>query len=133
MDKKEKDQIRTWIEIGNKNYWIPEAWDPPFNEESFYFCQSVEELKEKFIHGNWCLGQAFVLGNLCFIQQVNAGDEWYTIKENVAFESISFGYMLENYPEEYFYDYIKALQKATLEECKNLDYGKYQTISRNYF
>ena len=83
--------IETWIRIGNTNPWIKDAWDPAFDESSFYRCADVEELKEKLAHdGSWCLGQAFFLGDLCFILQVDGGDEWLTVKEAICFDSITF-------------------------------------------
>lgn len=54
------DDIRkTWYVIGLKNPWIAGACDPEFDLDSFTECQTVDELIERFRHGNWCLGQAF--------------------------------------------------------------------------
>lgn len=111
--------ISKWLKIGKKNFWIRQAWDPPFTKNSFYFCQDAEELKGKFISGNWCLGQAFVLGNLCFINQVNGGDEWLTIKDDCVFESISWQVVIKNGE---FENLLSRLQSATLEACKKLEY-----------
>ena len=93
------DKIQTWIKIGKANPWIkqvgsgnPEdlcAYEAPFGENYFYECKTLDELKEKFERNNWCLGQAFYYQNLCFINQIDGGDEWLTIKDNWAFESIS--------------------------------------------
>jgi len=111
--------VEKWLEIGKNNPWIKYASDPPFTRSSFYFCDCIEELKKNFKHGNWCLGQAFCLDNLCFIQQVNGGDEWLTIKEDVAFESIT---MIPTIKRGKFKELIEDLQTATLEQCQNLEY-----------
>ena len=81
--------IDTWERIGKNNIWICEADDPVFDKRSIYECFSIQELKEKFDHGNWCLGQGFSYKNLCFINQIEAGDEFLTIKDDEAFESIT--------------------------------------------
>ena len=114
-----RDLIDKWVTLGQSNMWIRYAADPPFNKESFHFCQNADELALWFGHGNWCLGSAFALGNLAFINQVNGGDEWLVIKETTAFESASCGYMLKTGSLE---DFINRIQNATIEQCKALDY-----------
>ena len=52
------------------------------------------DLKGYLEHGNWCLGSAFYLGDVCFIEQVAGAGEWLVIKQNVAFESASCGVMI---------------------------------------
>ena len=69
------DPIATCLAVGKTNRWIRCAWDPRFTRRSFERCADADQLKARLAHGNWCLGQAFFLGDLCFIQQVN-GDEW---------------------------------------------------------
>jgi hypothetical protein len=84
--------ISIWLRLGKQNPWIRQASDPPFNTQSFHACLSDDELLDKFEQSNWCIGQAFYRGDLCFIQQsVDAGGEWLAIKQDVPFESISFG------------------------------------------
>lgn len=114
--------LPTWLALGSKNIWIRRACDPHFNKRSFYECQDMAELIGKFRHGNWSLGSAFTLGNLCFIQQVDGGDEWLTIKEDVAFESLSCGWIIEHHGEPYLIAMIEAIQRASKEACKRLDY-----------
>jgi hypothetical protein len=65
------------------------------------------------------LGQAFFLGDLCFIQQVGGGDEWLVIKENVAFESVSAGTMIE---QGTFDDFLARIAAASLYACAKLIY-----------
>ena len=83
------------------------------NKNSFIVIEKQEQLKKFFEHSNWCLGQAVIFRNLCFIQQVNGGDEWLTIKkfknETKDFESISFERIINENPKE-FEKYIKKLE-----------------------
>src|SRR5947207_1962501 len=76
--------IETWLALGLGNRWIRWAWDPPFTRRSFTRCSDAAELKARLEHGNWCLGSAFYLGDLCFIEQAGGAGEWLVIKENVA-------------------------------------------------
>ena len=111
--------IEEWVRIGQRNPWIKGAYDPSFDKESFYECKDLEELTEKFLHGNWCLGAAFYLGNLCFINQVNAGDEWLTIRNGIPFESITMGPTIRagGLPR-----LIERFKVATDEQLKSLNY-----------
>lgn len=114
-----KDLIDTWVAIGQKNPWINGAYDPSFDRSSFYECKDLEELTEKFLHGNWCLGAAFYLGNLCFINQVNAGDEWLTIRNDIPFESIT---MMPTIRASGLPDLIERFKAATDEQLNSLKY-----------
>src|SRR6202042_1564420 len=78
IGSQKKRLVLEWLKLGKQYPWIKEAEDPPFNTQSFQECQTDKELLEKFEHGNWSLGQAFYVGNLCFINQVDGGDEWLT-------------------------------------------------------
>jgi hypothetical protein len=113
------DPVATWLAIGEANRWIRRACDPPCTRASFVECGYVAELATRLAHGNWCLGQAFFLGDLCFIQQVGGGDEWLVIKENVAFESASCGHMIASGS---FDDFLSRIGAATLEACASLAY-----------
>ena len=86
----EEQLIEQWLEIGRSNIWIREAVDPPFTRDSLYKCETIAELMERLKHGNWCLGQGFYYQDLCLINQVEAGDEWLTIRHGIDFESITF-------------------------------------------
>ena len=113
------DPVATWLAIGEANRWIRRACDPPCTRASFVECGYVAELATRLAHGNWCLGQAFFLGDLCFIQQVGGGDEWLVIKENIAFESASCGHMIASGT---FDDFLSRIGAATLEACASLAY-----------
>lgn len=114
--------LSKWLDIGRKNPWIREADDPPFNTRSFHECKDDAELLAKFRHGNWCLGQAFHIGDLCFINQVDGGDEWLTIKQDRAFESISFGRIIERGGEPAGQEILDRIRAATIEKCRSLEY-----------
>lgn len=93
-----------------KKSWpeLAEAWDPPFDEASFHRCQSVEELKERFEHGNWAMGTGFIYESLCFVNLVDGGSEWLTFKDGKSFECYSMDVVLRK-GDQYFYDEIKKL------------------------
>ena len=108
-----------WVKLGRLNLWICGAYDPSFDRESFAECKTIAELKERFLQGNWSLGQAFFHDDLCFINQDNGGDEWLTIKQGTAFESIKMGAMAHGFKFERLIERIKT---ATVEQCRALDY-----------
>ncbi len=116
-----------WLKIGKKNPWIREAVDPPFTMESLSGeadCESVQQLVRNILRGNWCLGTAFHHEDICFINQVEGGDEWLTIKGKTPFESITFhtAWESDEQAEKRAYETIDRIQRATEEQCKNLDY-----------
>ena len=81
--------IKEWLKIGKKNYWIREARDPEFNENSFSECGNIAEFLKELEQGNWCLGQAFYWNDICLINQVNGGDEWLVIKGKTTIDSFT--------------------------------------------
>jgi len=105
--------------IADGNFIMPED---RLNKNSCSTIAHLDDLYKFFKHGNWCLGSAIIYKNLCFIQQVNGGDEWLTIKnfpdEAINFESISFEGM--NCTE--FKDLINRLSRANKEQCVHLKY-----------
>lgn len=117
----ETELLKVWEHIGNNNDWIKEAYDPAFNKDMFYKCHSLEELEGRFKQGNWSLGQAFYFENLCFINQVDGGDEWLTIKDDYDFESFTFEHIIKRGT---FSLYMQDLLSATKEECIQLMYKK---------
>jgi hypothetical protein len=123
----DEELLTQWLQIGRENAWIRHADDPPFTRSSFYGCQSVDELEERIGHGNWSLGTAFYYRDLCFINQVDGGDEWLTIRsfreggglDSLAFESITFGSFIE---DGQFKSLIERLLRASKEDCRRLTY-----------
>jgi len=113
------DPIETGLSLGLANRWIRRACDPPFTRRSFTRCSDSAELRAHFEHGNWCLGSAFYLGELCFIEQTDGAGEWLVIKQDVAFESASCGVMIANGT---FDDFLSRIQAAPPEQCARLEY-----------
>ena len=114
--------VPTWLKLGKANPWIRSAGDPSFTTQTFHPCVSDDELLDKFAHGNWCLGQAFYLGKLCFINQSNGGDEWLAIKRDTSFESISFGRIIRDQGRPAAQALLDRARAATVEQCREHDY-----------
>lgn len=125
--------IRECYRIGMKNPWCSGraaiadgdfiTEEDRLNMGSFTIFGTIEHLKDAFDHGNWCLGQAFIYNDLCFIQQVDGGDEWLTIKrfgdEVLSFESISWKPYIN---DDSFEEQFSRLENATKQQCESLNY-----------
>lgn len=114
-----KDLIETWEALGLVNPWIAEANDPPFSKHMLVRINTLRNLELMIQYGNWCLGQGFYFKNLCFINQIDGGDEWLTIKDDYAFESVTFSRIIKNGE---FDEYVQRLLNATKKQCINLEY-----------
>lgn len=133
MDKKEREFKERAFKIGMANGWCSGRYaiedgdfiveEDRLNRNSFSVIHTIGELKDFFKQGNCCLGQAIIFKDLCFIQQVNGGDEWLTIKnfkdEAVDFESMSFKRIIKRGE---FEGIINRLLKADKNACKMLEY-----------
>ncbi|HEY8661252.1 MAG TPA: hypothetical protein VIL78_19620 [Hanamia sp.] len=115
----EEQLLDKWQEIGEKNRWIREAYDPAFSRAMLEKCESLTQLHDRLKHIGWCLGQGFYYRNLCFINQRDGGDEWLTIKDDYAFESITFEDIIGH---GHFYDFLEKLLQADKIACKTLNY-----------
>ena len=118
----EKCQENGWLKVGGFDWQ-----DDPFLEEypyEFSRTESVDRLREALGSGNWAIRQGFCYRDLAFIQQVNGGDEWWTLKRDgsdwVDFESWSFGRIVQE-PERFAHA-IECMHRATPEQCKRLEY-----------
>jgi hypothetical protein len=121
-------KVEKWLSIAQQSVWIrqrgsknPEdicAFEPRLNEQDFFQCGSIPELYNLLTQGNWILGQPFYYRDLCFINQINAGDEWLVIRDGLAFESLTAGAM--KYEE--FRDWIECVFNATEEQLRRLEY-----------
>ena len=134
MNIEEKELWERAYKIGMMNGWCSGRYamedgdyivkEDRLNENSYTIIYELDDLYKFFKYGNWCLGNAVIHKNLCFIQQVNGGDEWLTIKnfpdEAIAFESMSFERM--DYNE--FENVVEHLLKATKGECVHLEWNK---------
>jgi len=131
---KEKELIK----ICQENPWLKtfgvEFAEDPFMELDYKYCftecKTIEELKANFLRGNWAIRQGFIFKNLAFVNQINGGDEWWTLKkfedgETIAFESISFRHIIKQgrtWDGSTFEQLIERLLKATKEQGKTLNY-----------
>ena len=134
MDIEIKEFWKQVYKLGMMNGWCSGRYamedgdyiaeEDRLNENSYTIISKLDDLYKFFKHGNWCLGNSVIHKNLCFIQQIDGGDEWLTIKnfpgEAIAFESMSFDTV--DYPE--FENIIGHLLKATKDECVHLDWNK---------
>lgn len=123
----EKMQHNDWLKRGGVDFAEDPCMESDYRFGNYYVCNTIEELKKAFLFGNWAIRQGFLYQNLGFINQVNGGDEWWTIKKFedgkiVAFESMSMKRIIESHPEGYFEDLIAQLLKASKEQCLKLDY-----------
>ena len=98
----EKCQENGWLKVGGFDWQ-----DDPFLEEypyEFSRTESLDRLREALGSGNWAIRQGFCYRDLAFIQQVNGGDEWWTLKRDgdawTGFESWSFGAIAQE-PERF--------------------------------
>lgn len=119
-----KCQENGWLKVGGYDWQ-----DDPFLEEypyEFMRIDDIDALREHFGRGNWAIRQGVVFGDLAFINQVNGGDEWWTLKRDgeewVAFEPTSFAYVIEAKGRAAFETLVRSMQLATPAQCKTLDY-----------
>lgn len=120
------------IAICQQNNWLKKG-GYPFNDEpfleydspyTFKKAQDLETLKLFFFHGNWSIRTGILYQDLLFVNQINDGDEWWTLKRNKAgkwipFESISFEHIIK---DNEFEGFMQNLIEATIKQCKNLTY-----------
>lgn len=114
-----------------KNKWVKRGgvtWqeDPYMEEYPYEFdrCFSMDDLSDFFRAGNWAIRQGVIYGDLAFIQQVNGGDEWWTLKQDgdtwVPFENLALQEIAEDRSE--LVRTIAGMRLATPEECQRLEY-----------
>jgi hypothetical protein len=97
-------------------------------EEDYEFTltqiNTLDKLEMFFDHGNWSIRQGVVYKDLAFINQVNGGDEWWTLKQDgeewVAFESCTMRPIIHRGE---FRKMIRDMRKSTMEQCESLDYA----------
>ena len=121
-----KCQENGWLRAGGY------AWqDDPYLEDYPYDIReasSMEELRSFFRRGNWAIRQGVVYRDLAFVQQVDGGDEWWTLKKIgdggepgdwLAFENCSFGGLSRD--RHGFNDLIVGMSAASASECERLE------------
>lgn len=120
----DKCQENGWLHRGGYDWQ-----DDPYLEDYPYAFSRIEDmgvLHRVLSGGNWAIRQGFLYEDLAFIQQVNGGDEWWTLKKSgndwIAFESCSFEHTSENYLE--FATVIESMHESSVEDCETLSYMK---------
>lgn len=113
--------LQTWYKLALQNPWISQAYDPQFKITNFFECKTLDFLMKKLSGGGWAVGAAFFYKNLAFINQVDGGDEWLIIKEDVPFESYSCGSVINRDKRKFVEDIYKYLNTPK-EEIQNFDY-----------
>jgi hypothetical protein len=95
-------QTNPWLKRGGADF-EPEGFccehDYPYGLERY---DDVDKLRMFFEHGNWGIRAAVMHRDLIFVNQVNGGDEWWTLKitadDMIPFESFSWGRIIERSP-----------------------------------
>lgn len=134
----DKEIANSLEEACQKNGWLMRGgydWqDDPYLEEypySFSTTDSIDGLRGFFESGNWAIRQGVCYKDLAFVQQVNGGDEWWTLKKVddgwLDFESITFGSLVKD-PAR-FNHMICSMVAASPELCRHLDYLSSQDIA----
>ncbi len=118
----ESTRIAIWLGVGRRNPWIASAADPPFSEKSFTHCAGDGELLDYLAAGNWSVGQAFYRGNLCFIEQAEAGDEWLVARGALPFESVSARWIIRNRGRDAMQELLERYRRATDDQLLTLTY-----------
>lgn len=133
MTKIEGEERQGLVEACQRNDWLMEQgipWeDDPYLEEypyEFARAKSIEDLASFFAHGNWALRQGAVFGDIAFIQQVDGGDEWWTLKKLpdgswLDFDSCTLRDLASD--RSVFTGLIAGMQLAIPDECASGCYG----------
>ena len=109
----QKCQENTWLrEFGSVFMDDPILdMDSPF---SFVQFEDIHMLELFFLYGNWSFRTGAVYSNLAFINQVNGGDEWWTLRYEAAtdtwqtIDSINFRHIAIHSD---FEQYISSLER----------------------
>lgn len=121
------------VEKRQKNGWLKRGgfdWqDDPWLEEcpyDFSRASTIKGLAVFFSNGNRTIRQGVLFGDFAFIQQVDGGDEWWTLKRCpdgswMDFESYSMSCILPDMSR--FTQVIASMQLATPDECNESIWG----------
>jgi hypothetical protein len=145
--KEEKEKWEKFYAKGMENNWCNGEYarlegkfiseEDRLNKNSVAVIDDIETLRQFFIHGNWCLGCSAIYKNLCFINRINGGDEWLTLKyvdgEAVVFDSVTFRPTAKNYWDEDEYERRHLQCYLDIEERgKSKKYYKKQKYFEKY-
>lgn len=154
MEQELKDAlIDRWLHICLvDNHWITAdheptvLGEPAMTKESFVWYDTPTELALAMLKGNWNTGAAFAYKDQAWVNQTLGGSEMLVIKQDKSFESMSIeiiagiGHVYSDNGNYYEYtpvklrclvDNIIAIDKATVKECVELDYGKHMVFNRD--
>lgn len=118
-----KCQENGWLKRGGY------AWqDDPYLEDypyAFVTAPDMNSLAAYFESGVWAIRQGVVYGDLAFVQQVNGGDEWWTLKRDDGtwkdFEFVSCSHMVTRSRAD-FDRLVASMRTAMPVECARLEY-----------
>lgn len=117
------------IDECQSNWSLKEFEEYPYDEYPYNFSkiETAEELKKELCSGGYCIRTAFMYEDLAFVQQVDGGDEWLTMKQNgdkfETFESISFYAMHKRGGDEVVYDEIDRCLNYKFEQNQEMSMG----------
>lgn len=109
-------QGNMWLMIGGIDFEDDPCMEADY-DYTFITTDNPQALEAFFLHGNWCIRSGVVYKDVAFINQVNGGDEWWTLKyfdgKWVAFESITFRLIIR---DGEFTETLDKLVNATLND-----------------
>lgn len=93
-------QTNAWLKVGGVEFEPHGLCSEHDYKLALFEYTELADVKAFFAHGNWGIRSAIKYRSLIFVNQVNGGDEWWTIKilpdgQLMSFESVSWGHMLE--------------------------------------
>jgi hypothetical protein len=116
-------QKNDWLRVGGLDFepvGFCREHDYPYCLERY---DDVDMLERFFAHVNWAIRAAVQHHDLIFVNQVNAGDEWWTLKidgdQLVPFESLTWRRIIAS---GQFEQYMTGMLNATVDECRRGDY-----------
>ena len=125
--------------VCDKNPWLGNYLEYPDYDYGYTFEElaNMETLMDRMEHGNWSIRTGFIYESLAFVQQVNGGDEWLTLRKTApgeweSFESISMEHILRSRGEDDFAEYVgKLAEEHGLPVLFNGEYvPDYETIQQ---
>lgn len=122
-------------EACNSNPWLRNYNDYPLSGYPYTFerIMSAEDLKLALEHGNMAIRTCYLYEDLAFVQQVNGGDEWLTLKKENGnykdFESISFRGIIQRDGDAGFYACLDRLLTNSIKQYMKQEETQDQNFS----
>jgi len=142
-----KQQENSWLRNRDAEDGIYTEYPTYDYSYTAYECFTVEELTKAFLYGNWSIRQCFTYKNLAFINQINAGDEWLTVKKFLdgrllAFDSCTMIRIIKHEVKSWVLDintsefeegeHVRIVSKRIAEEKANERTKKFHENNKNY-